>query len=75
MPSDSTSRKMPRGIAAERHADPDLARALRHLIGEHTVNPDRGQKERDAGERRREHHRRAPIHQRLVIRSSMVSTP
>ena len=49
---------MPRtraGVGAERHAQADLARALRDGVGEHAVEADRGEQRREHGERRRQH--------------------
>ena len=47
-------------VAAERHPDPDLARSLADLVGEHAVDAHRGQQQRDGAERERQQHRRAP---------------
>ena len=57
---------MPRGCAAERHPDADFLAALRHLIGEHAVEPGRGQEQRDAAEHHRQHHRRLAVDEALV---------
>ena len=39
-----------RRVAAERHADPDLARPLADVIGEHAVHPDRREQQRHGAE-------------------------
>ena len=39
--------------SAQRHADADLARALAHQVGQHAVDADRRQRQRDEGEARR----------------------
>ena len=56
----------PPAVAAERHADADLLAPLRHLVGEHAVDADRGQEQRDAAEQRGQQHRRLAADQRLV---------
>ena len=38
-------------LRAERHADPDLAAALRHEVGDHAINAEGG--EQDRGQRER----------------------
>ena len=47
-PNDHTENPL-RG-ASEGHSDADFTPALRNLICEHAVEPDAGEKERDAGE-------------------------
>ena len=42
-------------LRAERHPDPDLARPLRDAVGNHAVDPDRRQDERDGGETAQQH--------------------
>ena len=51
---------------AERHPDPELARALRDQIRDHAVDADRRQPERERREQRQQQHREAPARQRLV---------
>ena len=46
-------------LRTERHANADLARALRDRITENAVGPDRRQEQRDAGENSGEQRRRA----------------
>ncbi len=46
-------------LSAERHANADLARALRDRVTQDAVRSDRRQEERDAGENPREQRRRA----------------
>ena len=51
---------------AQRDADPDLARRLRHEIRHHAVHADRGEHERHAREHREQQHREALPGKRLV---------
>ena len=60
---------------AERHANPDLAAALRHLIRQHTVDPIAARNNATRGKPGGQQHRRPPIHQRRSNRSSIVRTP
>jgi hypothetical protein len=55
---------MPRGIAPERHADPDLAGPLPHLVREHAVDANRGQEQRHRAEADRQQHRGPPAIER-----------
>jgi hypothetical protein len=43
-----------RRVRAERHAQTDLARPLRHAVGKHAVESDRGQERRQSRKHRRE---------------------
>ena len=55
----------PSGIAAKRHPDPDLARALADLMGQHAVDAHRCQQQGDDPERERQQHRCPPRVERL----------
>ena len=62
-----------RRAAAERDADADLLAPLRHQVGEHAVDADRREEQRDRAEAERQQHRRAPASPATrSIRSSIV---
>ena len=54
------------GLGADRHAQPNLARALAHRVGHDAVEADRGEEQRDAGEEHQEQHREAPLRDRVA---------
>ena len=66
MPPPSDHAQDVAGRGADRHAQPDLARALAHGVGHDAVEADRGQKQRDAGEERQQQHRESPLRDRLA---------
>ena len=52
-----TRRKHASGWCAERHPDPDLTHALPHGVGEHAVDADARQRQREHGKRGEQLHR------------------
>ncbi len=51
---------------AERHADADLAHALAHGVGQHAVDADGREHQREQRKRRQQQHRQRPLPQRLL---------
>ena len=58
------------GAGAQRHAQPDLAAALRHGVGQQAVESERGQQERERGEGGEQRHLLVPV--RHVERQDFV---
>ena len=48
-------------LRADRHPQPDLLRALADGVGDHAVEADRREEERDAGEQPEQQHREPPL--------------
>ena len=64
----------PRGIGADRHAHAEFAGALRDRKGEHAIDADRGEREREQGEHADQLHRHAPPGQRMRDPLAIVRT-
>ena len=63
-----------RACRAERDADTDLASLLRDCVGHDAIQPDRGEHEREYGERHEKRHREAGPAIERVMASSMFVT-